>query len=151
LDLPNGTTNYNFSRMGTENEYADYFISDAETGNFDIDIDPSTDLMELNDLTKKIDTLEGYDHDKLAAYLEWVPHLTLAEISNVIEELDKYDFLSEIENDAQFGAYCIRVNGVFDALSEKLRHFIDAERYGRYLRYKLDMYYSSLGVIIRIN
>lgn len=38
---------------------------------------------------------------------------------------------------------------MFDALPERLRYYVDAERYGRDIRYESDLYYSAFGVIMR--
>ena len=138
-----------FHSIGTEVEFGDYFISDAEMGNFDIDIDHHTDLIELNELAKKIDALQGYDSYKLAAYLEWIPHLSLAEITAVIDELDNYDFLSEVYDGRDFERYCIREFGSLNALPPTVWLYADLFKYDNGLSYCLDIYYSSLGVIIR--
>ena len=140
-----------YSSIGIPSEFPDYFISAAETGNFDIDINYSTNLQELNELAKKINNLEAFEDDKLAAYLEWFPHLSLAEISTVIDELDNYDFLSEIHNGKDFEHYCIREFGSLDALTPMICRYADLFKYDNGLSYCLDIYYSSLGVIIRKN
>lgn len=138
-----------FCQLGSPNEYKDFFITHAETENLDIDIDYTTDLTELNELAKKIDALSCEDDYKLAAYLEWVPHLTLAEISAVIDRLDNYDFLSDVYDGKDFEQYCIREFGSMDALPGKISKYSDLFKHDNGISYCLDMYYSSLGVIIR--
>ena len=134
------------SSIGTEDEFDDYFIRDAETENYDIDIDPSTDLLELNELAKKIEALEAFEDEKLAAYLEWVPHLSLAEISDVIDNLGQYDFISDVCNSDDFEKYCIRQFETFDAMPKQLRYCLDVEKVGGKLEF---MCHTSIGTIIR--
>lgn len=137
------------SLIGIDGEHQDFIISDAELQNFDFEIGPHTDFYELNELAKKIDGLDVFEDVKLAALLEWEPRTTFAEISDAIDELDHYEFISEVYNDTDLGEYYIHEIGMFDTLPERLRYYVDAERYGRDIRYESDLYYSSFGVIMR--
>ncbi len=135
-----------FTSLGSEDEYGDYFISDVETYGFDIDIDYTTDIDELNALVKKIDALPCFEDYKLAAYLEWVPHLTLEEISAIIDDLEQYDFISDICDHKEFEAYCIRQYGAYEAIPERLQYILAVEKNGGSFEF---IRHTSIGTIIK--
>ena len=138
-----------FAIIGSPDEYGDYFINAAETENYDIDISPTTDLHELNELAKKIDALQGEDGYKLAAYLEWVPHLSLEEISKAIDDLDSYDFIAEVCDYEDFVAFCIRIFGSYRDCPKNLRNFVELQKYTYLNPSNQDIFFSSLGLIMR--
>ena len=67
----------------------------------------------------------------------------------IIGNLDSYSLRPDVTDDATLGEYFSTELGVFDAILEALRYYIDTEKYGRDLRLSMDMCYCSYGTIIR--
>ena len=70
-------------------------------------------------------------------------------IIDIIDNLDSYTLLPDVADDAALGEYFSTELGVFDAIPEVFRYYIDTEKYGRDLRLSMDMCYTSYGTIIR--
>ena len=75
--------------------------------------------------------------------------LTVAGIIDIIDNLDGYTLLPDVDDDSALGEYFSTELGAFDAIPESLRYYIDTEKYGRDLRPSMDMCYCSYGTIIR--
>lgn len=60
-----------------------------------------------------------------------------------------YDLLPDVEDDKALGEYFGLECGVFDAVPEHLRCYIDYEHYGRDIRMEMDMCFTSYGAVIR--
>ena len=129
--------------------YEEYFITDSKTDILDISIDEYTSLSELNELAAKIEELADFDYTKLAAVLEWESPQTVADTIDIIENLDSYDLLPDVEDDEALGEYFGVECGVFDAIPEHLRYYIDYKRYGRDIRLEQEMCFTSYGAVIR--
>ena len=127
----------------------EYFITDSETDILDISIGEYAILIELNVLAAKIEELADFDYTKLAAVLEWETPQTVADTIDIIENLNSYDLLPDVEDNEGLGEYFGVECGVFDAVPEHLRYYIDYERYGRDIRLELDMCFTSYGAVIR--
>ena len=129
--------------------YEEFFITDIESTIPNITINQYASISELNELAAKIEALADFDYEKLSAVMEWESSLTVAGIIDIIDNLDNYTLLPGIDDDAALGEYFITELGVFDAVHESLRYYIDTVRYGRDLRLSMDMCYTSYGIIIR--
>ena len=81
--------------------------------------------------------------------LEWESPLAVAGVIEIIENLDSYDLLPDVEDDEALGEYFGVECGVFDTIPEQLRYYIDYEHYGRDIRLELDMCFTSYGAVIR--
>lgn len=149
LPCPEDKLQEALTAIGINDEYEEYFITDSESEIPNIHIDQYASLSELNKLAAKIEELADYDYDKLTAVLEWESALTVTGIIDIIDNLDSYDLLSDISDDAALGEYFATELGVFDAIPVNLRYYLDTERYGRDLRLELDMCYTSYGAVMR--
>lgn len=135
--------------IGINDQYQEYFITDSESKIPNITINQYASISELNELADKIEELADFDYEKLSAVMEWESSLTVSGIIEIIDNLDSYTLLPGIDDDAALGEYFSTELGVFDAVHESLRYYIDTERYGRDLRLSMDMCYTSYGTIIR--
>lgn len=136
-------------QIGIGDGHEEYFITDSETDILDISIDEYASLIDLNELAAKIEELADFDYTKLAAVLEWESPLAVAGVIEIIENLDSYDLLPDVEDDKALGEYFGLECGVFDAVPEHLRCYIDYEHYGRDIRMEMDMCFTSYGAVIR--
>ena len=135
--------------IGINALYEEFFITDIESTIPNITINQYANISELNELAIKIEELADFDYDKLSAVMEWESSLTVAGIIDIIDNLDSYTLLPDVDDDAALGEYFSTELGVFDGIPDALRYYIDTERYGRDLRLSLDMCYTSYGTIIR--
>lgn len=151
LQLPYSKDNLQdaLKKIGINDQYEEFFITDTECEIPNITINQYASISELNELAAKIEALADFDYEKLSAVMEWESSLTVAGIIDIIDNLDNYTLLPGIDDDAALGEYFITELGVFDAVHESLRYYIDTERYGRDLRLSMDMCYTSYGTIIR--
>lgn len=91
VDLPTSEEYLNevFERIGINEEYEEYFITDYES-DFGIKIGEYENIRELNE---KLEDLDEEDAEKVGAMLEsgW-----FRDLDEVIEELDNYTFYEDI-------------------------------------------------------
>lgn len=149
LPIPESKLQEVLHQIGISEGYEEYFITDSETDILDITVDEYASLSELNELAAKIEELADFDYTKLAAVLEWESPQTVADTIDIIENLDRYDLLPDVEDDEGLGEYFGVECGVFDVVPEHLRYYIDYERYGRDIRMEMDMCFTSYGAVIR--
>lgn len=135
--------------IGINDQYEEYFITDSQSRIPNITINQYVSISELNELAAKIEALADFDYEKLSAVMEWESSLTVAGIIDIIDNLDSYTLLPDVNDDATLGEYFSTELGVFDAIPEAFRYYIDTEKYGRDLRLSMDMCYCSYGTIIR--
>lgn len=137
------------TKIGITDENSTYFISDSDTENLDIPIDQFTDFTELNELATRIDEVDESDYFKLAALIEWEEPTCLATVHDIIDKMDSYDFLSEIQDDTALGRYyCIDCD-ILHGTPENMKYFFNFEEFGWSLRCHHNVVYTSLGAIIR--
>ena len=137
------------TEIGITDEHDQYIISESETENLDIPIAQYTNFSELNKLVARIDELATDDYAKLAAVLEWEAPTDLDAIYDIIDRLDSYIFLPEVQDDTALGKYFANDCNMLHCTIERMKYYFDFYRYGRDLRYRLKMCYTSLGAIIR--
>lgn len=148
LPVPDDKLQEVLDRIGINDEYEEYFITDSESELSNMEISQYASLSSLNELAERIEELADYDYEKLAAILEWESHLSVTEILDIIEDLDSFDLLTEVEDDEGLGYYFSEVCSTFDTVPDNLRCYIDMERFGRDLRLELNCCYTSYGAII---
>ena len=149
LPIPQERLQEVLTQIGIGDGHKEYFITDSETDILDISIDEYASIDELNELAAKIEELADFDYTKLAAVLEWESPLAVAGVIEIIENLDSYDLLPDVEDDEALGEYFGVECGVFDVIPEHLRYYIDYKRYGRDIRLELDMCFTSYGAVVR--
>ena len=123
----------------------EYIISGSNTQNFDIPIDPFTNLWELNDLVKRIEEVDEDEHYKLAALIELATASDFDSIYRIIDHLDEYDFLSEIQDDDALGRYFMCHPNTL----HRKPNFTTYKELGWSMRLKYEIQYTSLGAIYR--
>ena len=86
-------------------------------------------LSELNELAAATDGLSKADMEKLGAVVMLAKPKSAAQIKNLAESLDLFDFAPGAHSPAEYGRYMIRQSGHFD-YDENLDAFYDYEKYG---------------------
>ena len=86
-------------------------------------------LSDLNALAQATDSLSDSDMNKLGAVVTLAKPQTAAQIKNLVENLDLFDFAPGAHSPAEYGKYMIQQSGHFD-YDENLDAFYDYEKYG---------------------
>ena len=86
-------------------------------------------LSDLNELAEATDGLSKADMEKLGAVVMLAEPKSAAQIKNLAENLDLFDFAPDAHSPAEYGKYMIQQSGHFD-YDENLDAFYDYEKYG---------------------
>ena len=86
-------------------------------------------LSDLNELAEATDGLSNADMEKLGAVVMLAKPKSAAQIKNLAENLDLFDFAPDAHSPAEYGKYMIQQSGHFD-YDENLDAFYDYEKYG---------------------
>ena len=86
-------------------------------------------LSDLNALAQAADSLSDSDMNKLGAVVMLAEPKSAAQIKNLAENLDLFDFAPGAHSPAEYGKYMIQQSGHFD-YDENLDAFYDYEKYG---------------------
>lgn len=86
-------------------------------------------LSDLNELAEATDGLSKADMEKLGAVVMLAEPKSAAQIKNLAESLDLFDFAPSASTPEEYGKYMIRQSGHFD-YDENLDAFYDYEKYG---------------------
>ena len=86
-------------------------------------------LSDLNALAQAADSLSDSDMNKLGAVVMLAKPKSAAQIKNLAENLDLFDFAPDAHSPAEYGKYIIQQSGHFD-YDENLDAFYDYEKYG---------------------
>lgn len=135
-------------RIGIDGHYQEYFITDFEASLANLNISEFASIEKLNDFAARLDELEEWDSEKLCAVLEMESPTGIAEIVDIIEHLDDFDLLAEVEDDEELGRYYGDECGTFQAVPEHLRGYIDLEAYGRDIRLGCTGCFTSYGFVV---
>ena len=92
----------------------------------DIEYEP---LSDLNELAAATDGLSKADMEKLGAVVMLAEPKSAAQIKNLVEHFDLFDFAPGAHSPTEYGKYMIQQSGHFD-YDENLDAFYDYEKYG---------------------
>lgn len=117
-----------FERIGINEEYEEWFITDYET-DFGLKIDEYENLEKLNELAERLDSLDNYDMRKLEAALEAFSN----DVEEHLDNLDDYDFYENMTLEDL--AYEFVDEGMFGDIPENIKNYIDYDAIARDLQY----------------
>ena len=103
-------------------------------------------LSDLNALAQAADSLSDSDMNKLGAVVMLAEPKSAAQIKNLAESLDLFDFAPGAHSPAEYGKYMIRQSGHFD-YDENLDAFYDYEKYGTERMNEEDGMFTDRGYI----
>ena len=110
-----------------------------------LDMDRET-LSDLNALAQAADSLSDSDMNKLGAVVMLAEPKSAAQIKNLAESLDLFDFAPGAHSPVEYGKYMIRQSGHFD-YDENLDAFYDYEKYGAQRMNEEDGMFTDRGYI----
>ena len=135
-------------RIGINDQYEEYFITDYESNFPNLKISEYAGIGKLNELAEQIAILTDYDYDKLGAVLEAKSSTSVAEILEIIVELDSFDLLAEVDDDEGLGEYYADCCCIFQGVPEHIQRYFNFEAYGSDIRLELNCCFTSYGVVI---
>lgn len=103
-------------------------------------------LSDLNALAQAADSLSDSDMNKLGAVVMLAKPKSAAQIKNLAENLDLFDFAPGAHSSAEYGKYMIQQSGRFD-YDENLDAFYDYEKYGTERMNEEDGMFTDRGYI----
>lgn len=114
-------------RIGINEQYEEYFITDFETEIDGLNVDEYSNISELNELAEQLESLDEYDLEKVGAIIEAYG----AELQEAIENIDDYTYYSGMS--LEDVAYEI-VEECYE-LPEIAQRYFDYEAFARDLGY----------------
>lgn len=149
LPVPEDKLEAVLRRIGINERYGNgYFITDYESLFPNLYISEYASIAELNEFAERVEELADYDYDKLAAVLESESSMSIAEILEIIDQLDEFDLLTEVHTEEDLGYHYAELCGTFDAVPSHLHSYIDMSKYGYDLKMELACCFTSYGVVI---
>ena len=103
-------------------------------------------LSDLNELAEATDGLSNADMEKLGAVVTLAEPKSAAQIKNLAESIDLFDFAPGTYTPEEYGKYMIRQSGHFD-YDENLDAFYDYEKYGTERMNEEDGMFTDRGYI----
>ena len=103
-------------------------------------------LSDLNALAQAADSLSDSDMNKLGAVVMLAEPKSAAQIKNLAESLDLFDFAPGVHTPQDYGKYMIQQSGHFD-YDENLDAFYDYERYGTERMNEEDGMFTDRGYV----
>ena len=129
LPIPEDKLEAVLHRIGINDQYSEYFISDYESLFSNLYISEYASIAEVNELAERVEGLADHDYAKLAAVLECESGMSIAEILAIIDELDSFDLLEDISSEEELGEYYLE--DIFCGSSDTVLRYIDTQRLGR--------------------
>lgn len=148
LPIPEDKLETVLARIGIDDQYEEYFISDYESIFDNLYIGEYTSIDELNVFAEKLEELADFEYEKLAAVLESEACMTIAEVLQIIEDLDSFDLLTEVDDDTSLGEYYADCGCIFHGVPNHIQRYFDFESYGRDMRMELNCCFTSYGMVI---
>ena len=103
-------------------------------------------LSDLNELAEATDGLSNADMEKLGAVVMLAEPKSAAQVKNLAESLDLFDFAPGAHSPAEYGKYMIRQSGHFE-YDANLDAFYDYEKYGTERMNEEDGMFTDRGYI----
>ena len=103
-------------------------------------------LSDLNELAEATDGLSKADMEKLGAVVMLAEPKSAAQIKNLAESLDLFDFAPGVHTPQEYGKYMIQQSGRFE-YDENLDAFYDYEKYGTERMHAEDGMFADRGYI----
>ena len=138
--------------IGIDNEYyEEYFITDTDCENEIIGIgdviSEYSSVQALNELAQRLEDLSADEVDKLCAVLEYEACRSVSDVLELLDELDDFDLLTDVNDDEELGYYYAEEYCSID-IPEHVRPYFDFEAYGRDIRLESSCLYTSYGFLL---
>lgn len=148
LPVPDDRLGEVLERIGINGEYQEYFITDYEASFANLNLSEYTSIEALNGFAARLEELDGWAVEKLAAVLEYESVSSITDIMGIIDHLDDFEVLTDVETDEDMGRYYAEELGTLDEVPDYLRGYFDYEAYGRDIRLVSSGCYTSYGYVM---
>ncbi|MBQ2445050.1 MAG: antirestriction protein ArdA [Oscillospiraceae bacterium] len=148
LPVPKDELENVLRRIGINERYEEYFISDYESLFPNLYISEYASIAELNELAQRVDELADYDYEKLAAVLEYESSMSIEKMLEIIDKLDAFELLADVHDDAALGEYYAECCCIFHNVPDSIQRYFDFESYGRDIRLESTLSFTSYGAVI---
>ena len=148
LPVPDEKLDEVLERIGINGEYEEYFITDFEASFANLNLSEYTSIEALNGFAARLEELDRWDEEKLAAVLEYESVSSITDIMDIIEHLDDFEVLTDVEDDEGLGRYYAEECCTIEAIPAHLRSYFDYESYGRDIRLESTGCFTSYGYVM---
>ena len=135
--------------IGIDEYYEEYFITDYENeiiGIGDV-ISEYSSVQALNELAQRLEELSDDEADKLGAVLEYEACRSVSEVLELLDKLDEFDLLTDVNDDEELGYYYAEEYCCID-IPEHIQPYFDYEKFGRDVRLQSSCLYTSYGFLL---
>ena len=73
---------------------------------------------------------------------------SIAEILELIDDLDSFDLLIEVDTDEALGEYYAECCCIFSGIPDHIQRYFDFEAYGRDIRLESNCCFTSYGLVV---
>jgi antirestriction protein len=74
--------------------------------------------------------------------------MSIADVLEIIDDLDSFDLLAEVDTDEALGEYYAEVGCIFHGIPDSISRYFDFEAYGRDIRLELNCCFTTYGLVI---
>ena len=136
--------------IGINEYYEEFFISDFENeriiGLSEV-VSEYSSVQALNKLAQRLEELSDDETDKLGAVLEYEACRSVSDVLELIDKLDEFDLLTDVNDDEALGYYYAEEYCCID-IPEHIQPYFDYEAYGRNIRLESSCLYTSYGFLL---
>ena len=135
--------------IGINEYYEEYFITDYENeiiGIGDV-ISEYSSVQALNELAQRLEDLSADEVDTMGAVLEYEACRSVSDVLELLDELDNFDLLTDVNDDEELGYYYAEEYCCID-IPEHIQPYFDYEAYGRDIRLESSCLYTSYGFLL---
>lgn len=147
VDLPisNEELQKVLDRIGINEEYEEYFITDYETDFDGIEIGEYSNLEDLNEMAETLESLDDDEKEVVDAIMS--EGYSLEEAIEKKDDCIVYCDCSDMEDVAREYA---EQTGLLDSIPENLQSYFDFEAYGRDMSYEGTFVFTNNGNCVQI-
>ena len=147
VDLPisNEELQKVLDRIGINEEYEEYFITDSETDLDGIEIGEYSNLDDLNEMAETLESLDDDEKEVVDAIMS--EGYSLEEALEKKDDCMVYCDCSDMEDVAREYA---EQTGLLDSIPENLQSYFDFEAYGRDMSYEGTFVFTNNGNCVQI-
>ncbi len=104
-------------------------------------------MVALNELAQRLEDLSADEADKLGAVLEYEACRSVSEVLELLDELDNFDLLADVNDDEDLGYYYADEYCSID-IPEHVQPYFDYEAYGRDIRLESSCLFTTYGFLL---
>lgn len=132
-------------RIGINEEYEEWFITDYETDIDGLEIREYSDINELNELAETLEDMDDNDREVIEAMLSEGYSL-----DDAIDKKDDCIVYADCEDMEDVAREYVEETGLLNSIPENLQSYFDFEAYGRDMSYEGQFVFTKNGNCVQI-